>query len=879
MNDSNRAHREKRESIIACVNNGRLEQAKHLCQDLCRTSNSVDSWLLMAEIHARMASYPEIAECCQRVIKLQPDNIAARYNLGVALQIQGKHAQATEQYRALLRHAPDNTDALTNLGLSLRTLRHTPEAIEILTRAVDIRPDLVVAWNNLGLCLRDQREFGKAEAAFRRALSIQPDSAEAQCNLGLCLTDLGHLDDAIDAFRRALDIAPDYMDALIGMSVALRRAMRTDEAIGLLRNALGRQPQNPQLHYALANTLRASGNLQAAIDSYKITVRLEPRHFQALNNLGSLLQEANQLHEAEGAYRAALQLQPKEASIQFNLSTALSEQGRYADAVVHSRIAIALSPEKLLFRQQFAKQVASCPVDSLDDATIAEILRTYYVPGIDYQRLASPTLAVLKRDPQFRKLMKLAHDSDTARIEECFRKREFTDLIRNPLLRALLVQTVVHCADTEILFTQARKALLLLVMSRPRTLSDDEVDFIAALACQCGNNEFVYIEDEEENTLVSNLSSSVASVLSSTSSSDLASQQLPLAALGMYRVLAELEASERLNIVDTTTWNPVVRTLIERQVLQRIQEKTIRRNIPRLTEIRDTVSGRVREQYEESPYPRWLGIDLLEPEPYTQILKRTYPHLDLPQRTESPIDVLIAGCGTGKHAILSKTRFANSSHLAVDLSSASLAYAQRKANELGLENLRFMQADILELHNLEQRFHIIESVGVLHHMEDPGAGLKTLTGLLRPGGLMNIGLYSALARRHITAARERFATTSSTISLDRIRHVRRQIIEMDMEDPIRQVMSTSDFFSLSDCRDLLFHVQEHCLTLPDIADLLREHQLRFIGFEHSDPQIKHQYTHAYPQDPDRTDLQCWNTFEQAHPDTFIGMYVFWCQKQ
>ena len=53
-----------------------------------------------------------------------------------------------------------------------------------------------------------------------------------------------------------------------------------------------------------------------------------------------------------------------------------------------------------------------------------------------------------------------------------------------------------------------------------------------------------------------------------------------------------------------------------------------------------------------------------------------------------------------------------------------------------------MQADILNLDQLNQDFDIIESSGVLHHMDEPLIGWKSLTDILKPGGLMNIGLYS-----------------------------------------------------------------------------------------------------------------------------------------
>ena len=57
--------------------------------------------------------------------------------------------------------------------------------------------------------------------------------------------------------------------------------------------------------------------------------------------------------------------------------------------------------------------------------------------------------------------------------------------------------------------------------------------------------------------------------------------------------------------------------------------------------------------------------------------------------------------------------------MAIDLSISSLKYAKRKTKELGIENIEYIQHDILDLKNLNRKFDIIECAGVLHHMNDP----------------------------------------------------------------------------------------------------------------------------------------------------------------
>jgi hypothetical protein len=88
---------------------------------------------------------------------------------------------------------------------------------------------------------------------------------------------------------------------------------------------------------------------------------------------------------------------------------------------------------------------------------------------------------------------------------------------------------------------------------------------------------------------------------------------------------------------------------------------------------------------------------------------------------------------------------------------------------------------------------------------------------------------------------------------------------------------TPDFYSTSECRDLLFHVQEHRLTLGQIESFLAQSGLHFIGFE-LDPLALHQYRSRFTDDPSATNLRHWAYFEIDNPDTFLGMYKFWIQK-
>ena len=104
---------------------------------------------------------------------------------------------------------------------------------------------------------------------------------------------------------------------------------------------------------------------------------------------------------------------------------------------------------------------------------------------------------------------------------------------------------------------------------------------------------------------------------------------------------------------------------------------------------------------------------------------------------------------------------------------------------------------------------------------------------------------------------------------------RSDIINSD-KDHHKQKLNSSDFYSLSSLRDLLFHVQEHRFTLPQIRDCLDELGLKFCGFDAKN--IHRHFNLTNTGVDDLYDLDKWQIYEEANPKAFVGMYQFWCQK-
>src|SRR5262249_10221273 len=147
------------------------------------------------------------------------------------------------------------------------------------------------------------------------------------------------------------------------------------------------------------------------------------------------------------------------------------------------------------------------------------------------------------------------------------------------------------------------------------------------------------------------------------------------------------------------------------------------------------------QQADESAYPRWVWPGFQQP-----LFAGIGPR-------PTGANMLIAGCGTGLSAVELARQATNARVLAIDHNLASLSYGKRMAQNFGLANLEFAQADIGKCDWLRQQFDFIDLSGVLDHLADPWEGWRNLLSLLRAGGTMQVGIYSEIARRKIAAAR------------------------------------------------------------------------------------------------------------------------------
>ena len=691
--------------------------------------------------------------------------------------------------------------------------------------------------------------------------------------LGALFIQSGKLEDSVIANQKVLEISPSDEEAHSNLGITLKELGRLEEAATSYKKALAIKSDLAEVHYNLGITFQELGRLEEAATSYKKAISIKPDYAEAHSNMGNTLKQLGRLNDAQTSYKSAIAIKPDYAEAYSNLSITLKEIGRLDDALVTviKSIKIKSTVEAKSLFALLTKEIGIQTWDqSLAELVITALLEPWGRPS-DVMPIAC---RLLKTDEEFLQLLKesknnINQPSHNESFLGSILKKEFSV---STLLRAMLSSSAIPDAEIEIFLTYLRSHFLTIAESV--ILIDGKKEEVPALFCslaqQCFINEYVYFQTQEEIRRSQQLRDRLSKALKDD-------QTVPavwVIAVACYFPLYSLTGAEKLI---QQKWSDDVEGVLKQQIQEPLEELNLRSSIPVFTSIENQVSLTVQSQYEENPYPRWMRL----PKDSSKKFLNTYIQSKFPLSqfrrfsNDSNPEILIAGCGTGQHSIVTSQLLKGVRILAVDLSMASLAYAKRKTAELDIESITYAQADLLRLTSLGRTFDVIESVGVLHHLENPFEGWKVLLSLLRPCGLMMLGFYSELARKDIVEVRNLISKKGIGSSSLEIRNYRKHILGLkDIKD--YGFDYRSDFYSTSACRDLLFHVQEHRMNLKVLVDFLKDHNLTFLGFE-IDSSVIQAYKKRFSNDISATNLDQWHIYEEENPDTFIGMYQFYVQ--
>lgn len=504
-----------------------------------------------------------------------------------------------------------------------------------------------------------------------------------------------------------------------------------------------------------------------------------------------------------------------------------------------------------------------------DDSLLADCLRVKEV-----NRTSATRIARARINPLLADIYRVLRTGGYTAFQDWLREHYASDAFQ--LFKTLIEYTPCIDARMEKCLTVLRAELTAAhpdqsgLCSEEGLLNEAAFDILIALASQCFLNAYAFHETETEVRAAEGLRHKVEAAIAN--GADI--EPCDFALFAAYRPLHKVSGIETALRLDslTDTERRRIEDLMALQVHAPQLEQSIRSEIPALTPIDGGVSVEVQHQYEENPYPTWSGASWSSndfPVGFRQSFPTPQP---LPQDTTNR--VLIAGCGTGQHALIYSLAKPHAHITAMDLSLSSLAYGERNKRELDpvMKNVTFYHGDILRLVEAGQTFDEISCMGVLHHLYNPLEGLKALKAVYSGKGDFQLAVYTESGRQDVVAGiKLREQEGLSTGPAD-IRRFRKRVYELDAEHPAKSLIRYHDFYSLDALRDLVFNVQEHRYTLASLSDLIAA-----AGFDVEELKIKprtwKKLRHkALDQSEPRT-LMDWHALEQEVPGIFGSMYT------
>ncbi len=762
----------------------------------------------------------------KKLLKLSEKDLKVK---SINSHIKGNIEEAEKGYAAFIKNGFYDADIFSNYALICEAKGELEKAIKLYERCRYNSPNHIFSKLNLSFLYYKLNDYQKAILIIEEAINLKPNLANGYCIRGLILKNLNKYDESKLSLEKAIEIDPNYFDAFINL--------------GLLN--------------------KDYNNYNEAEKYYLKAIEINKKSAIAHLNLGACYKEKLEIEKAISHTEIAIELDSKLKHSYLNLATIYNQKGDFNKSLETVKKEISINQDCQLSYQLISELIKNIDLLDISNKEMRQILKNIFKRKDISHRELFGNLNNIIPNQLLENLSNLDIDLNNSKEFNTFTQDK--ELIKG-------LSLLIFCSPLwEKVLVNLRKVMLLSYSDNTK-LNKDIINFTIALGSQCFLNEYVYYISKKEKDKLEEIKKSIDNKHNN--------QDYKLSLISCYQSLSSIN-NEFINLTNYKSNNEEFNKLLDLQFRETIIEENISKKIVQLGTISDSISKEVKSQYESNPYPRWRYNSFAKEKKInflSVINSEIYPNkIDSDQfyLTDKKLNILIAGCGTGIQ-ILEASRYSNCEITAIDLSKSSISYAKRKVEEYGMQNINFVEMDLLELTQLNKKFDLIECSGVLHHMEDPRKGLTNLIDCLEAKGFLKLGFYSKYARKEILKARELIKEKDIKPNIDEIRNFRNNVINGKIKE-LNKITNWSDFYSTSMCRDLCFHSQEICYSLIEIKNMIEKANLEFLGFTLS-KEIKEKYQRTSKDLDSLKDLKLWDKFEKAYPNSFREMYQFWTRK-
>ena len=674
-----------------------------------------------------------------------------------------------------------------------------------------------------GLKLIKSGKLDLAEAEIAEAIGLDEQQAEYWLKLGYIWTKQARHAEAKDAHQMAATLAPANSEALLNLGLSFIHLGEPDAGLPWIEKSFMANPTKK-----MAEDL---GDAFATRGDYRL---------------------------AAYYYLKGRKIDGSDPSLQAKLAHILYSDGDTFGAMVLYIDLVVRYPSNPHYINSLTDIYRKVDHTSFDERAYQALMICLKTENVKHRYLAPAWTSLFLLNPKMDPLRTIANGKTESK-----NLIEMAPLLGDEYINLGLKNLPLLNVQAEQIFEGIRRYFLLHHADADQW-PKEALPFLASLAVQCWSNDFVFYETAEEVAALEKLTQATKDIIAADKEGDLP-EALLLCLFACYRPLYTItRPGVKLPLAKSRLYE--MRPLLKAQIQNPEREHALIATIPDFTEITDETSRAVQAMYAQRPYPRWKSTNMEPIRGEVADLSRG-------------LAILIAGCGTGQEPSIYANSTPHARITAIDLSLPSIAYGKRMAEEIGYANkIDFMHGDLMEVGKIGRTFDLVVSSGVLHHMKEPEKGFAAILNTLKPGGRMNISLYSQIARDlNLGPASEYIKKKGYTSSDADIRQFRHEVMQMPVDDPIRRCVRASDFFMMAECNDLLFHVQEHrftCLTLKALTEKL--------GLElfhvYMQPKYAKAWKEKHPDNP-KFDFDRLHVFEQENPDLFLEMYKMYFHRK
>lgn len=269
-----------------------------------------------------------------------------------------------------------------------------------------------------------------------------------------------------------------------------------------------------------------------------------------------------------------------------------------------------------------------------------------------------------------------------------------------------------------------------------------------------------------------------------------------------------------------------------------------------------TTEQKVKQMYTEYTYPKYNSyMDKFAPIPHQYsnyiFLEQLNHYIYNGKQTFNNYNILVAGVGLGGDLInmayfLKDNK--NTKIVGIDLSPSSLKICKERVKKYNLEkNVTLIEMSLLDLDSkIHGMFDLIISIGVLHHLENPTNGLKSLKSVLKQDGCMAIMVYGKIGRTGIYQMQDLLKIVNNNVhnyseKIENFKNIYKNLPKNWFkrgEELINDHTGSDEGIV-----DLLLHCQDRAYNIKELFEWFDECSMNFVDFS---PHIRFKLNYNIP---------------------------------